>query len=48
MESRNKNIIELHRGVSEYRKEYQPRTDIVKGGKYDLLADYHVISPASF
>ena len=31
------------RGISDYKKGYQPRTDIVKDEKCDLVADCHSI-----
>jgi hypothetical protein len=38
--SKNKNIRDLYRGINEFKKGYQPRTNMVKG---DLLADSHSI-----
>jgi hypothetical protein len=40
--SKNKNIRDLCRGVNEFKKGYQPRTNIVKDENGDLLADFHV------
>jgi hypothetical protein len=37
--SKNKNIRDLHRGINEYKWDYQPRSKSVK----DLLADSHNI-----
>jgi hypothetical protein len=34
-----KNIRDLHRGVNEYTRIYQPRNNLVKGVNGDLLAD---------
>jgi len=31
----------MYRGISDLKKSYQPRTDIVKDEKGDLVADYH-------
>ena len=39
--SRIKNIRDLYRGISDFKKGCQPRTDIVKDGKGDLVADSH-------
>jgi hypothetical protein len=39
----NKNIRELYRGISDFKKGYQPRTNIVKEKKGDLDADCHSI-----
>jgi hypothetical protein len=41
--SKNKNIRELYRGISDFKKGYQPRTNIVKDEKGDLVADCHSI-----
>jgi hypothetical protein len=38
---KNKNIRELYRGITEFKKGYQLRTDIAKDGKGDLVADCH-------
>jgi hypothetical protein len=37
--SKNKNIRDLYRGINEFKKGYQPRTNLVKDEKGDLLAD---------
>jgi hypothetical protein len=37
--SENKNIRDLYRGINEFKKGYQPRTNLVKDEKGDLLAD---------
>jgi hypothetical protein len=39
--SKNKNIRELYRGSNHFKKGYQPRTNIVKDEKGDLVADCH-------
>jgi len=31
----------LHRGINNFKKGYQPRTNIVKDDKVDLVADSH-------
>jgi hypothetical protein len=41
--SKNKNIRDLYRGINEFKKSYQPRTDLVKDEKGDLLVDPHKI-----
>jgi hypothetical protein len=40
------NIRELYRGINEFKKSYQPRTNIVKNKKGDLVADCHSILAA--
>jgi len=44
-ETNNKiqNIRDLYRGISDYKKGYQPRCNIVKDEKGDLVADSHGI-----
>jgi hypothetical protein len=39
--SKIKNIRDLYRGISDFRKGYQPGTNIVKDEKGDLFADSH-------
>jgi len=41
--SKNKNIRELYRGINDFKKGYQPRCNIVKDEKGDLVADSHSI-----
>jgi hypothetical protein len=41
--SKNKNIRKLYRGIYDFKKGYQPRTNIVKNEKGDLVADCHSI-----
>jgi hypothetical protein len=41
--SKNKNIRDLYRGVNEFKNGYQPRNNLVKDEKGDLLADPHKI-----
>jgi hypothetical protein len=36
---RNKNIRDLCRGINEFKKGHQPRTNLVKDERGDLLAD---------
>jgi hypothetical protein len=37
--SKNKNIRDLYRGINEFKKGYQPRTNSVNNKMSDLLAD---------
>jgi hypothetical protein len=37
--NKNKNIRNLYRGINEFKKGYQPRTNLVKDGRGDLLVD---------
>jgi hypothetical protein len=39
--SKIKNIRDLYRGISDFKKGYQPRTIIVKDEKGDRFADSH-------
>jgi hypothetical protein len=41
--SKNKNIRDLYRGIKEFKKGYQPRTNFVKDERGDLLADPRTI-----
>jgi hypothetical protein len=41
--SRNRNIRNLYRGINEFKKGYQLRTNLVKEENGDLLADSHNI-----
>jgi hypothetical protein len=41
--SKNKNIRGLYRGINEFKKGYQPRTNLVKDERGDLLVDPHKI-----
>jgi hypothetical protein len=41
MKKQNKNIRDLYRGISEFKKGYQPRTNLVKDKNGNLLADSH-------
>jgi hypothetical protein len=40
--SKNKNIRDSYRGINEFKKGYQPSTNLVKY-EHDLLADFHNI-----
>jgi hypothetical protein len=37
--NKNKNITDLYRGINEFRKEYQPRINIIKDENGNLLQD---------
>jgi len=37
------NIRDLYRGVNDFKKGYQPRTNVVKDEKGDLITDSHSI-----
>jgi hypothetical protein len=39
LNSKNKNIRDLYRGITEFKKGYQPKTNLVKGERGDLLED---------
>ena len=41
--SKIQNIRDLYRGISDFKKGYQPRCNIMKGEKGDLVADSHGI-----
>jgi hypothetical protein len=41
--SKNKNIRELYRGITEFKKGYKPTTNMVKDKRSDLLADPNTI-----
>ena len=41
--SKIKNIRDLYRGINYFKMGYQPRTNIVKYDKGDLVADFHSI-----
>ena len=41
--SKIQNIRNFYRGISEFKKGYQPRCKIVKDEKGDLVADSHSI-----
>jgi hypothetical protein len=38
-DSKNKNIRDQYRGINDFKKGYQPRTNLLKDEKRDLLAD---------
>jgi hypothetical protein len=37
--SKNKNIRDLYRGINEFKRGYQPQSNLVKDENGDLLAD---------
>jgi hypothetical protein len=39
LNSKNKNIRDLYRGVSEFKKGYQPKSNLVRGERGNLLED---------
>jgi hypothetical protein len=39
MNSKNKNIRDLYKGISEFKRDFQPRNNLVKDENGDLLAD---------
>jgi len=41
--SKIQNIRDLYRGINDFKKGYQPRCNIVKDEKGDLVADSHCI-----
>jgi hypothetical protein len=41
--SKNKSIRDLYRGINDFKKGYQPRTNVVKDEKGDLVAESHSI-----
>jgi len=41
--SKIQNIRDLYRGINDFKKGYQPRSNIVKDEKCDLVADSHSI-----
>jgi hypothetical protein len=42
--SKNNNIRELYGGIDEFKKGYQPKFNLVKDEKGNLLADSHSVS----
>jgi hypothetical protein len=43
MNSKNKNIRFLYRGINEFKWDYQPRSSLVKDENGDLVADSNTI-----
>jgi hypothetical protein len=42
--SKNKNIRDLFRGINEFKRGYQPRSNLIKDENGDLLADSHLLN----
>jgi hypothetical protein len=42
--SKIKNIRDWYRSISDFKNGYQPRSNIVKNGKVDLVTDSHINS----
>ncbi|PNF18055.1 hypothetical protein B7P43_G06939, partial [Cryptotermes secundus] len=43
MNSKNKNIRDLYRGINDFKRGYQPSSNLVKDENVDVLADSHNI-----
>jgi hypothetical protein len=43
MNSKNKNVRDLYRGINEYKRGYKPRSNLVKDHTGDLLTYSHNI-----
>jgi len=43
-DSKIKNITDLYRGISDFKKGYQPRSNAPKDEKGDLITDSHRLS----
>jgi hypothetical protein len=41
--SKNENITDLYRGVNDFKSGFQPRNNVVKAEKGDLVSDSHSI-----
>jgi hypothetical protein len=41
--NKNKNIRDLYKGINEFKRDYQPKNNLVKDENGDLLADSHNI-----
>jgi hypothetical protein len=42
MNSKNRNIRDLHRRINEFKRHYQPRSNIVKDENGELLTDSNI------
>jgi hypothetical protein len=42
--SKNKNIRNLYRGINEFKRGYQPRSNLIKDENGDRLADSHILN----
>jgi hypothetical protein len=40
---KNNNIRDLYNGINEFKRDYQPRSNLVKDENGDLLADFYNI-----
>jgi hypothetical protein len=43
MKSKKNNIRNLYKGINEFKRDYQPRNNLVKDENGDLLSDSHNI-----
>jgi hypothetical protein len=43
MNTKNKNIRDLYRGINDFKMGYKPRSNLVKDENGDLLADFYNI-----
>jgi hypothetical protein len=43
MNSKNKNIRDMYRGIYEFKRGYQPKSNLVKVENADLLAESQTI-----
>jgi hypothetical protein len=43
LNSKNKNIRDLYKGINEFRRGYQPKSNLVKDENVDLLLDSNTI-----
>jgi hypothetical protein len=43
MNSKNKNIRDLYKEINYFKRDYEPRSNLVKDESADLLADFHII-----
>jgi hypothetical protein len=41
--TKNRNIRDLHRGINEFKRGYQPRNNLLEDENGDLLTDFHNI-----
>jgi hypothetical protein len=41
MNSKNKNIRDLYRGINDFKRVYQTKSNLVKNANGDMLADFH-------
>ncbi|PNF27158.1 hypothetical protein B7P43_G08536, partial [Cryptotermes secundus] len=44
MNSKHKNIRDLYRGINDFKRAYQPSSNLVKDENGDLLADSHILN----